>query len=200
MLMLMLPHCPAPVPGFRTSRTLMSPFFPFCPRCPQSYVRSMYVGLPQWRATRTQIVEPARHSQRASNNPQILGKWPPSHCRRQPRLISTSDADLRVATALLVRFAHALLGPCCPVACLPLVGRQRSARHCTVTPNTAADWTWLDILPNRTTSPAQFSPAQPGACRRMNRQEGIRRVQLNIGPLFTLSFRVSYFFPSFSPC
>jgi hypothetical protein len=107
------------------------PFSPTCLDSHGSYVRCMCLGLPQWRATRTQIEEPARHRQRASNNlkSSASGRLPPARCRRQPRLAATLDADSQVATALLVRFAHARLRPAVFSACLPFVGRQRSTAH-----------------------------------------------------------------------
>lgn len=102
----------------------------------------MCLGLPQWRATRTQIEEPARHRKSGEQQSRLP----------QPRLTSTLAADSRVATALLVRFAHAWPG------FAVILRGWATAQHSDTQHDLHA---CISIVPNRTASPVRFCPAQP---------------------------------------
>lgn len=128
------------VPG---QRTLSPFFFPFALESHRSYVRSMCLGLPQWRATRTQIEEPARHQKKGEQqSPQVLGKWPSPAISLPPPASPHIDVGRRFAGghSPTSSICTCLTRICCLfcVFARGWVAAQRSARHCTVTPNTAA--------------------------------------------------------------
>lgn len=162
------------VPG--QQNTNVSLFFPCALESHSSYVRSTVCVSACPSGALHGLRSKSRHAtgkgRAAISKFSASGRLPPSRRRRQPRLTATLDADSRVATALLVRFAHALLGLAVLFACLPLVGR-----HCTVTPNTAAYL--IHVVPNRTTSPARSVP------KNEQTEGGIGYIQLDISPLFT---------------
>jgi hypothetical protein len=174
-MLLMPPPCPATVPGHRR---LMSPFLPLCPRIPQK-LRQKYVSrsapVARYTDSDRRAGTPPQKRRATISKFSASGRLPPSRCRRQPRLTSTLAADSRVATALLVRFAHAWPGFAVLSACLPVVGRRRStalrtALHSDTQHDCMLAFPSYPIEPPARSISAQPSPAQTGACRRANRQ------------------------------